>query len=399
MENAAIAPQTVLPHAGPAPARKERLLSLDVFRGLTLMGMVLVNTPGSTSQRYEALAHVSWHGWAFADLVFPFFLFIVGVAIPYSVDGQLARGARRAPIVFKAFRRAVALFAIGLAMNWYAQIDFANWSTALDFAHLRYFNVLQRIGICSFLATLVYVWWKPRTQLLFGAAILVSYFVLMTFVPVPDFGAGILDKVGNWAQYIDHHVMGAHCGRSANGFYFEGKGLLTTLPALVTTLLGVAAGRCLRTSADALEKLVNLYFFGTLGLFLGAFWSLFFPINQNLWTSSLVLFMGGMAMVVLASCYYVADVRRIRWWTTPFIVFGMNSLAVWIGSVILRQTLDKIKLLSPEGKLVNLRAQMYNALAQWLDPPNASLAFALLYVLFWLAIMGILYRKRIFFKV
>ena len=221
----------------------------------------------------------------------------------------------------------------------------------------------------------------------------------MKYVPVPGHGAGVLEKVGNWAQYIDSRVMGAHCGFKANGGVFEGKGLLSTLPAIVTTLMGMATGRYLRTSADSLEKLVNLYFLGALSMFLGSFWNLFFPINQILWTSSLVLFMGGMAMVILASCYYVADVRKIVWWTLPFLVFGMNSLAVWIGSVTFKQTLEKIKWVGSDGKLVDLKTQMYNHLASWLGPLNGSLAFAILYVVFWLGVMGILYRKRIFFKV
>jgi len=144
---------------------------------------------------------------------------------------------------------------------------------------------------------------------------------------------------------------------------------------------------------------VKLYFCGTLAMLFGACWNLTFPINQNLWTSSLVLFMGGMAMIALASCCYVADVRKTTWWTTWFVVFGVNSIAVWVGSVVLRQTLDKIRFDGGAGKLVSLKTFLFNGLADWLGSYNGSLAFAVLYVLFWWAIMRGLCRRKIFFKV
>jgi predicted acyltransferase len=193
--------------------------------------------------------------------------------------------------------------------------------------------------------------------------------------------------------------MGAHCGSVYKGFVYEGKGLLSTLPAIVTTLLGVWTGRYLRSSTGPLEKLVNLYFLGTLAMFVGAFWANFFPVNQNLWTSSLVLLLGGMAVVVLASCYYIADVRKVTWWTPLFLVFGMNSIAVWVGSITLRDTLEKIKIVGSAGKLIDLKTYMFNGLAKWFGPWNGSLAFAVLSVFFWLAIMSVLYRKKIFFKI
>lgn len=378
------------------PPKKERLLALDVFRGLTLFGMLLVNSHGG-AYRYPPLSHVPWHGWTFTDLVFPFFLFIVGVAIPYSIENRRARGVSRTAIVLSTLRRAVVLCAIGLAMNWWHKLDFAH--PALDLAHLRFFNVLQRIALCSVAVTLLYLWCKPRTQAAIAIVILVGYYALMTFVPVPGGVAGKLDKIGNWTQYIDAHVMGAHCGSVERGQVFEGKGLLSTLPAIVTTLLGLWTGRYLRSSGGPFEKLVNLYFLGTLAMFAGAFWDHFFPINQNLWTSSLVLLMGGMAMVVLASCYYLADVRKSTWWTPPLLVFGMNSIAIWVGGTVLRDGLEKIKFVGDAGKLIDVKTYMYQGLARWFGPWNGSLAFAILYVLFWLAVMSFFYRKKIFFKV
>lgn len=384
----------------PRPVKKERLVALDVFRGLTLFGMVLVNSPGDGRYYWAPLRHVSWNGWSFAELIFPFFLFIVGVAIPYSIESRRARGAGSRQIVLGTLRRSLVLFAIGLAMNWYKKFDFSQpFDPWHDLEHLRFFNVLQRIALCSFLATLLYLWCKPKAQAAICASILVAYYVLMMFVPAPGHEAGTLEKIGNWAQYIDSRVMGAHCGFEHQGAVFEAKGLLSTLPALVTTLLGVATGCYLRSSAGAMERIVNLYFFGTLGMFLGAVWDHFFPINQILWTSSLVLFMGGMAMVVLASCYYVADVRKITWWTPPLVVFGMNSIAVWVGSVVLQDTMMKIKVAGSDGVPIALKTHLVNSLSGWLGPWNGSMAFAFGYVLFWLVVLSVLYRKGIVFKV
>ncbi len=384
--------------AAPAsPPKKERLLSLDVFRGITLLSMVLVNSPGDSHYKYAPLSHVPWHGWSYTDLVFPFFLFIVGAAIPYSVESRRSRGVGNGEIMFHVFRRALVLFAIGITMNWWHKFDFAH--PALDLAHLRYFNVLQRIALCSIAGTALYLWWKPRAQVLFAGTVLVLYYVLMTFVPVPGGAAGVLEKVGNWVQYIDSNVMGAHCGMMEKGQYLEGKGLLSTLPAIVTTLLGLWTGRYLRTPAGPHEKLMNLYFFGAVGMFAGAFWANGFPVNQNLWTSSLVLLMGGMAVTVLASCYYITDLHKITWWTRPCLIFGMNSIAVWIGSVTFKDLLEKILLSAGDGKTVSLKTYLFNGLAAWLGPWNGSLAFSILYVLFWLVIMNEFYRRKIYFKV
>jgi predicted acyltransferase len=379
------------------PPKKERLLALDVFRGLTLLGMVLVNSHGDARLRYVPLSHVVWHGWTFTDLIFPFFVFIVGAAIPYSIENRLGRGASRGQIVANVLRRGLLLFAIGLTMNWWHKFDFDH--PALDLAHLRIFNVLQRIALCAVAVTLLYLWCKPRAQAAIAAVILVFYFVLMKFVPVPGVGAGVLEKVGNWVQYIDSHVMGAHCGSVYKGQFYEIKGLLSTFPAIVTALLGVWTGRYLRSPAGPHEKLANLYFFGSLAMFLGAFWDNFFPVNQQLWTSSLVLLMGGMAMVVLASCYYVVDVRKVTWWTPPCLIFGMNSIAVWIGSVTFKDALEKIKFAGGDGKMLDVKTHLFQWLSQWFGPWNGSLAFAFLYVLFWLAIMGVLYRQKVFFKI
>ena len=373
------------PVAQPPVRSKERLLSLDVFRGFTLLGMVLVNShPGKI---YPALSHARWDGWTFTDLIFPFFVFIVGVAIPYSFANRLARGENHRTMFRHIVKRCVLLFVVGMALNAYPYFDLHT---------IRIMNVLQRIAICYFLATLLYVYLRMEVKNIVRlcAAILVAYFLLMKFVPVPGYGAGVLEPVGNWGNYIDQHVMAGHMQTKLS----EGKSLLGSFPALVTMLMGLLTGIYLRGSQSVYEKLTHLYFYGSLSIGAGAIWSLCFPVNQHLWTSSLVLLMGGIALLFLATFYYIADVRKSTWWTLPFLIYGMNSVAVWIFSQLGMKTLNAFNYTYPNGAVETLWKAGGNALSYYLGPMNGSLAFAILYDLFWLGIMGILYRKRIFIK-
>lgn len=364
---------------------KERLLSLDVFRGFTLLGMVLVNShPGDI---YPGLGHAKWNGWGFADLIFPFFVFIVGVAIPYSFANRLARGESREKLFRHILLRCVLLFAIGVFLNGYPRFDLST---------LRVMNVLQRIAICYFLASIIFVYigMAKRSIVWLCGTILVLYFVLMKFVPVPGYGAGVLEPIGNWGNYFDRHIMLGHMQHDG----WEGKSLLGSFPALVTMLMGLLTGVYLRTARPAYETLTHLYFYGSLCMAAGITWGLWFPINQHLWTSSLVLFMGGMALVFLATCYYIVDTKNISWWTLPCLIFGVNSLAVWVFSQLGMKTLMAIDITGPDGAAVSLWKAGGDLLATYLGPMNGSLAFAILYVLFWLGVMGILYRQRIFIK-
>jgi predicted acyltransferase len=367
------------------PRPKERLLSLDVFRGFTLLGMVLVNShPGEI---YPGLGHVKWNGWGFADLIFPFFVFIVGVAIPYSFASRLARGESREKLFMHILLRCVLLFAIGVFLNGYPRFDLST---------LRVMNVLQRIAICYFLASIIFVYIRMTTRSIVWlcGTILVLYFVLMKFVPVPGYGASVLEPIGNWGNYFDRHIMLGHMQHDG----WEGKSLLGSFPALVTMLMGLLTGVYLRTARPAYETLTHLYFYGSLCMAAGIIWGLWFPINQHLWTSSLVLFMGGMALVFLATFYYIVDTKKITWWTLPCLIFGVNSLAVWVFSQLGMKTLMAIDITGPNGAAVSLWKAGGDWLATYLGPMNGSLAFAILYVLFWLGVMGILYRQRIFIR-
>lgn len=374
---AGIAGQTIIP---PAVYGTERLKSLDVFRGLTLIGMVLVNShPGGI---YPGLGHVRWHGWGFADLIFPFFVFIVGVAMPYSFANRLARGESPLKLFRHIALRCVRLFAIGVLLNGYPHFDLST---------LRVMNVLQRIAICYFLASLIYVYLRmsARSVVWLCGIILVLYFVLMKFVPVPGYGAGVLEPVGNWGNYFDQLIMPGHMQHGL----WEGKSLLGSFPALVTMLMGLLTGLYLRTARPAYEKVAHMSFYGSICMGAGVVWSAWFPINQHLWTSSLVLFMGGMALVFLAGCYLLVDIKKITWWTLPCLIFGVNSIAVWVFSQLGMKTLMAIHV----GHMT-LWTAFGEGFARYLGPMNGSLAFAIAFDLFWLGVMWILYRRRIFIK-
>jgi predicted acyltransferase len=377
--------------AAPAPG-PERLLSLDVFRGITVAGMLLVNNPGTWSAIYDPLEHAAWHGWTPTDLIFPFFLFIVGVAMTYSFPGQLARGDGPGRVFARAAKRSAVLFGLGLLL---AAFPYYN----LDLANLRIPGVLQRIGLAFLLASAVVLFLKPRAQALTAAALLLGYWAAMTLIPVPGYGAGDLSKEGNLAAYVDRSVLGTnHLWAAAKTW--DPEGLMSTLPAVATVLLGVFAGRWMRRENTPAERLVGMFIAGNVLLVTGLVWSEAFPINKNLWTSSYVVFTAGMALHFLAMCYWAVDVRGWRRWARPFTVFGVNAIAAFFLSGVMARLLNLVKVPGdPEGTQPLKAAIFDGAFASWLSPVNASLAFALCFVLFWVGVMEIFYRRKIFIKV
>jgi len=382
------AEQTPVP---PPPRSNERLLSLDVFRGLTLAAMIFVNAHVDRLG-YPYIMHARWHGWGLADLCFPFFLFIVGVAIPYAFASRLERGVRRAELYRHIVSRTIILFACGLVLNCFP-LDSAPW---LQFSTLRYLGVLQRIALCYCAVSVIYLRGiKSRGQAIITASLLIFYFIMLKFVPVPGHGVGILEREGNWIQYIDLHLMRGHLQSST----YEDKGLLSTLPAIATTLIGTMVGQHLRSARSALEKTAQFLLVGNVMMFLGLFWSIWFPINQHLWSSSLVLFMCGMATVILAGCYYLADIRRITWWTKPFVILALNSLTVFMGTWLFMSVLDKIKVHLNDGTVMSVwRLSYYRWFASWAGPVPASIPFGFANILLFLAILTLMYKKGIFLK-
>jgi predicted acyltransferase len=369
----------------PEGMAQSRLLSLDVFRGLTVAAMVLVNNPGTWRAVYGPLRHADWHGWTPTDLVFPFFLFIVGVAIPLALGPRLDASEPRGSLVGKIVRRAAVVFALGLLLHAIPGFDFAT---------IRIPGVLQRIAVCYLIAALLFLVTGWRAQAAVTAGALLGYWAALTLVPVPGFGAGDLGKEGNLAAWLDRLVLGPHIWKAAR--VYDPEGILSTAPATATTLLGVLAGHWIRAQRPPAVTARGLAAAGIAGIALGLAWDRWFPINKPLWTSSYAVFTAGAALTVLAACYWTIEIRRSRWWTAPFAVLGVNALAVFFLSTLVARLLIAIQVASAGGRPRALHAVLYDALfAPWAAPPVASLAWALANVLIWLLAMWPLARRNI----
>ena len=366
-----------------------RMLSLDVFRGLTIAGMVLVNNPGTWGAIYSPLRHAEWHGWTPTDLIFPFFLFIVGVSITLAFARRLEGGGDQNDLLRKAFKRSAIIFALGLFLNGFPYFDLAE---------IRIPGVLQRISVCYLVASVIFLKSSWRTQAAVAVALLLLYWALMALVPVPGFGAGDLGKEGNLAAYIDRALLGRHIWKG--GVVFDPEGLLSTMPAISTTLSGVLTGRWLRSKRTQLEKVGGMFFAGACAVAFGWAWHFWFPINKSLWTSSYVVFTAGMALQLLAICYWLVDIKGYKRWAQPFVIFGVNALALFVFSGLLGRLMSVIKVPRTDGSSIALQPLIFrNLFASWASPLNASLAYAITYIFFWLFLMWLLYRKRIFIKV
>jgi predicted acyltransferase len=366
--------------------RSTRLVSLDAFRGLTIAAMILVNNPGSWSYVYAPLRHAEWHGWTPTDLIFPYFLFIVGVALPFSFGRRLASGAARSDLMRHIVRRSLILIGLGIAMRAVP---------AFDFASMRYYGVLQRIGLVYLAAASAYVYLSPRARGGLTVAILLGYWAVMMLVPVPGYGAGDLSPDGNLAAWLDRLVMGGHLWQGS----WDPEGLLSTAPAVATSLLGIFTGEWLRSDAVPGEKTRGMLLAACALVPLGWVWGLVFPINKNLWTSSYVVFTAGTALLLLSALYWLIDVRKVRgWWQEWMVVYGMNAITVFVASGMLTKTLARVRVSGGDG------TSMYNAIYEvgfrsWAGEYNGSLAFALTYIAFWLALMWILHARKIYVKI
>jgi predicted acyltransferase len=343
---------------------RPRLLSLDAFRGLTIAGMVLVNNPGTWAAVHAPLRHAAWHGLTPTDVIFPFFLFIVGAAIPLAppTPGRIAR-------------RAAVIFVLGLVLNA---------AFGLDWATLRIPGVLQRIAVCYLVAALLFLTTSWRTQAALTAVLLPGYWAAMTLVPVPGHGAGDLGPEGNLAAWLDRAVLGAHIWKAAR--VYDPEGLLSTVPAVATTLLGVLTGRWLRSARPPGVIAAGLAAAGAIGTALGVLWGLAFPVNKSLWTSSYVVLTAGLALLVLAACHGAIEVRGWRRWALPFAVLGVNALALFFLSTLAAVVLVRT------GAQHAIFARVFGP---WAAPANASLAYAAAYLGVWWAAMWGLWRAGI----
>jgi len=365
-------------------------MSLDVFRGLTIAAMTIVNNPGDWGHIYAPLEHAEWNGWTPTDLIFPFFVFILGVSLTLS-----KRSLQSVPGIFK---RAAVIFLCGFLLAYYVRFDLSR---------VRIPGVLARLALCSLFASLIYrqvlkAAEDARLQIVLAitAVILLTYWALMTFVPVPGGLAGDLSPSGNLGAWIDRTVIGtAHLWSSSKTW--DPEGLLSTLPAIATALTGVAAGLVLNSTRSQVEKTAIFIGAGGVCVMLGVGWDQRFPINKSLWTSSYVLLSSGLAAILLAICYWMIDVQGRRRFLHPLVVMGMNPLALFVMSGFMVKTLLWIKVMGPAGKPIALYNWIYThaflPMGLW-GPKNTSLAFALATLAVLYIPLEIMYRRRIFWR-
>jgi predicted acyltransferase len=365
-------------------------MSLDLFRGATIAGMILVNNAGDEPNSYWPLKHAEWNGWTPTDLVFPFFLFIVGVAMAFSFSSRLKRGESRRELLGHVLWRGLALFALGMFLNGFPnQYHLASW---------RVYGVLQRIAICYVISAILALWvdWQGWIVMIVGC--LVGYWILMRFVPVPGLGVPthnipLLDPDRNLAAWLDRQLLPGHLYEGTR----DPEGVLSTIPAVATSLLGMLTGQWLRSARSAETRAFGLALFGLSGVVAGKILNLGFPINKKLWTSSYVIFTAGLALLCLALGYWIVDVKSWRGlWTRPLAVFGMNAIAAYVFAEVISHLLDHVHTSTGSSLQEFVYQRVFAMLA---SPANASLLYALAYVWMCWTAMWVLYRKGIFLKI
>jgi predicted acyltransferase len=308
----------------------------------------------------------------------------VGVAIPFSLGKRIGRGSSKLRLLFHIVRRSAILFALGLLMAAFPRFDLEN---------LRIMGVLQRIGLVYLLTAPLFLFFSRRARGVLVVALLFGYWAAMTLVPVPGYGAGDLSPEGNLAAHLDRLVFGHRLWAGS----WDPEGLLSTLPAVCTVVLGVLAGEWILSDRPILKRATGLAFAGVLGMGLGSIWDLFFPINKGIWTSSYVVFTAGVALLLLGFMFWAMEIRLWRRWAMPMVIYGMNAIAVFVGSGLLAKLMGQIQL--NEGA-ISLKAWIYEqGFASWAGPLNGSLAFAVGYILFWFLVAWALYSRRVFIKI
>lgn len=440
--------------------KPERMVALDVFRGITIAGMVLVNNPGSWGNQYGPVAHAKWNGCTPTDLIFPFFLFIVGVAMTFSFEKRLSQGRNRLGLFLHVCQRTIVLFLLGMMLNGFpfSQIgDWGRWRIVLpyiifiiglemlflnepifqsgktqggkiikivswlliaagigyfilDFKHfqtylynknneltLRVPGVLQRIALCYFFASIIMFFTRVRGRILWALGLMIAYWAIVKLIKAPaGYSADVTGSDGLLHDWIDRKIVGSHVYSARP----DPEGILSTLPAIATALLGILCGNWLHQSLDKRDKCLGLFFLGNILLVFGMWTDYYFPINKKIWTSPYVLYTAGLGMIFLGMCYYLVDVKGYKKWAYPFLVYGTNAIFLYVASGILGRLLFMIKFQNAAGETVALKTLIYsNLFTSWLAPRNASLFYSIVYVFAWFLILVPLYRRKIFIKV
>ncbi len=363
------------------PQPPTRLISLDAMRGFTIAAMILVNYPGSWEHLYQPLEHAEWHGITPTDLVFPFFLFIVGVSITLSFTKLLEKGTPKKELYKKIVFRALKIFAVGILLSLIPRFDFEN---------IRIVGVLQRISIVFFVCSFIFLNTSFRAQAWLGAITLVAYWLVTTLVPTPGIGEVRLDKGVNLAAWVDSVLLP---GRMWQGTW-DPEGILSTFPSIVSGITGLLAGHLLLSKRTPYEKSILLMIAGFAAITVGYIWHLTFPVNKNLWSSSFVLVTSGLASLSLGAFYYIVDIRNHTSGTKPGIIFGANAIAIYFLSDLISILFYTV----PFGS-ASLNVLFMSALtAAGLAPKLVSMLYAIIFVCVNFGIAYVLYRKKIFIR-
>ena len=387
---------------------------------MTVAGMLLVNNPGTWSAIYPPLGHASWHGWTPTDLIFPFFLFIVGITTQLSITARRERGDDEGAIRRQILKRGALIFLFGFLLSGF---PFFTWGAVagnpdpsfldriVDRLHSwRIMGVLQRIGVAYIISALIATRATVRTQIVTTAAILFTYWFVMTMLPVPGsngtpgallLGQGSTTMAGYWDRVLldwSRFGLGNHLWSGSRTW--DPEGILSTAGAVGTAMLGNLTGRWIGQPRPLIERLAGMFGAGSIAIMLGLMWHWSFPINKGIWTSSYVLFTGGVAAVSLATIMWLVDHLNQRGWTKFFVVYGLNPMVAFVGSGIMARMIYSILKVDYQGQSVSLQAFIYRTgFASWLEPRNASLAFALAFVAFWYVVLLMLYRRNILLRV
>lgn len=388
----------------------KRLISVDVFRGLTIGLMILVNNPGSWKYIYAPFRHAGWHGWTPTDMVFPFFLFIVGVAISLSFSRHIQSGASNSLLYKKILRRTAIIFGFGIFLNGWpfgiplsasAINQFSISDIFESIENIRILGVLQRIALCYMLAAFTYLL-APNLKSRIGVTLgLLLLYQLGMRLPLFDgWGAGSFELENNFARLLDLQILGENHMYSVGKISFDPEGLFSTLTATVTTLLGIFTGEILQSNQDSKRKILNLAGLGIILLICGYIFDLAEPFNKQLWTTSYTLLMGGWAMIVLSVSIIFIDLKGWQKIMMPFIILGSNPIVIFVGSSFIAKTLYLIKFTDSSNQITSLKTMIYlNILQPVLGNYPGSFAYAFIYLSIWTAIGWVMYHKKIFIKI
>ncbi|MBI1805820.1 MAG: DUF5009 domain-containing protein [Ignavibacteria bacterium] len=387
-----------MPGSLPNTPLGDRLRSLDVFRGATIAGMMLVNNPGDWGNIYPPFKHSAWNGWTYTDTIFPFFLWIVGVAMTFSFSKRMDRGQDRTKLLLHVLQRSAIIFIIGLFLNGFpfglmVDHDFS-WAT------IRIPGVLQRIAVCYLFSSVILLYADIVWQVRWTGLLLVGYWLLVKLVPVPGYGTGVLEPTGGLCWFVDSTLLGGHTWSGAPVPGFDPEGIVSTIPAIATTMFGILTGQFMRSERSPAEKTVWMFVIGSLLMFAGLVFDNWLPINKNMWTSSYSVFMAGLALNVFAVCYWLIDVKGYKKWMTPFEIYGLNMITLYALSEMIAELSWVVNVPGPNGTPMTLKTWYYQKFFVPLsDPMVVSFFHSIAFMAGLYVIAYVMYRMKWVIKI